>query len=108
MRALFANSGVSNTANGEQGRLDNERSAQLVAARLGCEPSEVLTGSTGVIGNFLPMDLVERGLAEIALSENGGTAFARSIITTDTVHKQTAVSFEAAGRRSMLILPLNL
>jgi glutamate N-acetyltransferase/amino-acid N-acetyltransferase len=99
VRALFANSGVSNTANGEQGRLDNERSAQLAATRLGCEPSEVLTGSTGVIGNFLPMDLVERGLAAVELSEDGGTAFARSIMTTDTVHKQAAVSFEAAGRR---------
>ena len=98
VRALFVNSGVSNTANGEQGRLDNERSARLVADRLGCKPTEVLIGSTGVIGNFLPMDLVEQGIGSIELLEAGGTSFARSMMTTDTVHKQTAVSFEAAGR----------
>lgn len=99
VRALFATSGVSNTANGERGRIDNERCAELTAQRVGCEPHEVLTGSTGVIGNYLNMDLIEGGIRDVALSAEGNTEFARSIMTTDTVHKQTAVSVEAAGRR---------
>lgn len=98
VRAIFANSGVSNTANGERGRIDNERCAQLTAERLGCAPTEVLTGSTGVIGNFLPMEKVEQGIRDAVPSKEGGMWFARSIMTTDTVHKQAAVSFEAAGR----------
>ncbi len=98
VRVLLVNSGVSNTANGEQGRVDNERCAQLTAERIGCAPTEVLTGSTGVIGNFLPMDLVEQGIGAVELLEDGGAAFARSMMTTDTVHKQAAVSFDAASR----------
>ncbi len=98
VRVLLVNSGVSNTANGEQGRVDNERCAQLTAERSGCAPTEVLTGSTGVIGNFLPMDLVEQGIGAVELLEDGGAAFARSMMTTDTVHKQAAVSFDAASR----------
>ena len=98
VRVLLVNSGVSNTANGEQGRVDNERCAQLTAERIGCAPTEVLTGSTGVIGNFLPMDLVEQGIGAVELLEDGGAVFARSMMTTDTVHKQAAVSFDAASR----------
>ena len=98
VRVLLVNSGVSNTANGEQGRVDNEVCAQLTAERIGCAPTEVLTGSTGVIGNFLPMDLVEQGINAVELLADGGAAFARSMITTDTVHKQAAVRFDAAGR----------
>ena len=97
VRALFANSGVSNTANGEQGTRDNERIARLVAERLGIEPGEVLTGSTGVIGINLPMDLVERGIAELDTSPEGGGSFSRSIMTTDTVQKEAAVRFTVAG-----------
>lgn len=97
VRALFANSGVSNTANGEQGTRDNERIALLVAERLGIEPGEVLTGSTGVIGINLPMDLVEHGIAELDTSPEGGGSFSRSIMTTDTVQKEAAVRFTVAG-----------
>lgn len=97
VRALFANSGVSNTANGERGTRDNERIAQLVAERLGVAPLQVVTGSTGVIGINLPMDLVERGIAEVDPTPEGGGSFSRAIMTTDTVQKEAAVRFTVDG-----------
>lgn len=98
VRGLVCNSGNANTVTGEQGTRDCARMAELAAARLGVSPDEILVASTGVIGRLLPMDLVERGIAEVELREDGGFAFARSIMTTDSLEKQCAVRVEAAGR----------
>ena len=98
VRGLVCNSGNANTVTGEQGERDGERMAALAAARLGCDAREVFSGSTGVIGRMLPMEKVERGLAEVTLTADGGPRFARSIITTDTHEKQAAVRVTVAGR----------
>ncbi|RLT42559.1 MAG: bifunctional glutamate N-acetyltransferase/amino-acid acetyltransferase ArgJ [Chloroflexi bacterium] len=98
VRGLVCNSGNANTVTGDQGERDCARMAALAAARLGCDPREILVGSTGVIGRLLPMDKVEHGLAEVALTEDGGLRFARAIMTTDTHEKQAAVRITAAGR----------
>ena len=44
------------------------------------------------------MAKVERGASEITLSRDGGYAFSRAIMTTDTHEKQAALRFEVAGR----------
>ena len=96
-QALVANSGIANTATGEQGVRDAERMTALVAEQIGIDPADVLVGSTGVIGRLLPMDLVEPALTAIELSEDGGTAFTRAIMTTDTVAKHHAVRITVDG-----------
>jgi glutamate N-acetyltransferase/amino-acid N-acetyltransferase len=53
----------------------------------------VLVCSTGVIGHFLPMEKVERGIHAVELSADGGPAFAASIMTTDTRPKHASVRF---------------
>ncbi len=100
VRAVVANSGNANTWTGEQGARDARRMAELAAERLDVAPAAVLVGSTGVIGRPLPMELVERGVAQVELGadEAGATAFARSILTTDTRPKQTARRLHAGGR----------
>lgn len=98
VRGLVCNSGNANTVTGAQGERDGERMAALAAARLGCDPREVLSGSTGVIGRMLPMEKVEHGLAAVTLTPDGGPRFARAIITTDTHEKQAAVRVTVAGR----------
>ncbi|MPZ98213.1 MAG: bifunctional glutamate N-acetyltransferase/amino-acid acetyltransferase ArgJ [Dehalococcoidia bacterium] len=98
VRALICNSGCSNVLNGEQGARDTRRMAELVAERLGVAPEEVLIGSTGVIGRPLPMPLIERGIADVDLRPDGGFAFARAIMTTDTHPKHAAVRFTCDGR----------
>ncbi|MCS7300573.1 MAG: bifunctional ornithine acetyltransferase/N-acetylglutamate synthase, partial [Fimbriimonadales bacterium] len=57
-RAIIANSGNANCLTGEQGERDAQRMAELVAKRLGCEPTQVIVASTGVIGVPLPMNAV--------------------------------------------------
>ncbi|MBR5708601.1 MAG: bifunctional glutamate N-acetyltransferase/amino-acid acetyltransferase ArgJ, partial [Oscillospiraceae bacterium] len=62
-------------------------------------PEKVLVGSTGVIGKRLNIEAVEAGIpvAAKALSPDGSDAAATAIMTTDTVKKDVAVSFELGG-----------
>jgi glutamate N-acetyltransferase/amino-acid N-acetyltransferase len=55
-------------------------------------------GSTGVIGRMLPMPKLEAALATVEVSRDGGYAFSRAIMTTDTHEKQCAVRFTVDGR----------
>ncbi|MCC6235947.1 MAG: bifunctional glutamate N-acetyltransferase/amino-acid acetyltransferase ArgJ [Dehalococcoidia bacterium] len=95
-QAIVANSGCSNTATGEQGERDALRMTALVAAQLGIAEDDVFVASTGVIGRHLPMQLIEPGITSIAVSEDGGAAFARAIMTTDTRPKSHAATFTAS------------
>jgi len=97
-RAVIVNAGVSNVANGPQGRLDAEEMCALAAAKLGIEAREVLVGSTGVIGKPLPMRRIRDGVPAIRLRPDGGHDFARAIMTTDTRPKTMAVRFRGGGR----------
>lgn len=83
LRALVVNSGNANCATGEQGFRDDSRMAELAAARLGLEPEQVLTASTGVIGVPLPVARIERALPGLELDPEVD-AFAEAILTTDT------------------------
>jgi glutamate N-acetyltransferase/amino-acid N-acetyltransferase len=66
---------------------------QLAAQAVGVSPEQVLVASTGVIGQQLPMDRIERGLSDLAarLSDSPDALLnlARGIMTTDTVPKFT-------------------
>ena len=96
-RALVVNSGIANTCVGEQGYEDAQDAAAEAAKHLGLGSDEVLIASTGIIGVELPMALIRAGVARIELSEDGGHALARAILTTDTRPKEGAVSFEVNG-----------
>jgi len=99
VQALVVSSGNANTATGAQGFRDALQMAKLTADRLDLDPSQVLVGTTGVIGRYLPMDAVKRGIAEACagLSPEGGASAARAIMTTDTVPKTHAIEFELDG-----------
>jgi glutamate N-acetyltransferase / amino-acid N-acetyltransferase len=90
-QAIVANSGCANCSVGQQGLDDAIEMAQVTGAKLGIDPYDVVVASTGVIGTFLPMDRITKGIDEIMLAEDGGVDFARSIMTTDTVAKHVAV-----------------
>jgi glutamate N-acetyltransferase / amino-acid N-acetyltransferase len=92
IRAVLVNSGQANAATGRRGIDDAVATSAEAASLLGAEPDEVLPSSTGVIGEPLHVDRMGEampGLVE-ALSTDGGEAFARAIMTTDTVHKQAS------------------
>jgi glutamate N-acetyltransferase/amino-acid N-acetyltransferase len=89
-QAIVANSGCANCATGEQGVQDAIKMAQLTGAKFGIDPHDVVVASTGVIGTFLPMDRIARGIDQMEMSPDGGLDFARSIMTTDTRPKHVA------------------
>lgn len=103
-RAVVVNSGVANAATGARGLDAARRSAEIVAEAVGCPASEVLVASTGVIGQYLPLEPFDVGVpaavAAIAAADSPqehasqGLTAARAIMTTDTVPKHGAVRFE--------------
>ena len=103
-RAVIINAGNANACNGPQGLKDARRMGVLTAEALGVAPATVFVCSTGVIGRPMPMDKIANGVRQAvpALSETGGDAAARAIMTTDTVNKQVALEFEIDGKRVRL------
>jgi glutamate N-acetyltransferase/amino-acid N-acetyltransferase len=84
LRAVVANSGGSNTGDGQRG-IDTARATQVAAAEeLGIEPEQVGVASTGVIAAELPRDKVTNG-ARAAIDALGDSAegLAQAIVTTD-------------------------
>ncbi len=101
-RGVVANSGCANCAVGSQGITDAEEMAAIAAGHAGVGPDEMLVCSTGVIGIELPMALIRSGMGAIQLGRDGGNAFARSIMTTDTRPKSVAVAIDVNGTRVTL------
>jgi glutamate N-acetyltransferase/amino-acid N-acetyltransferase len=90
-QAIIANSGCANACTGARGLNDAERMAARAAEDLGIPKDSVLVASTGVIGQFLPMDKVEAGIDAVVLRALSDGADPRdavhAIMTTDTVPK---------------------
>jgi len=101
LRGVVVNSGNANAATGQRGLDDAGESCRLLASQLGCKPDEVLPFSTGVIGEFLPMEQVAQGIEKAVseLSDDGWEAAAQAIMTTDTQPKGFSHSFEVQGKR---------
>lgn len=78
-----------NVATGAQGHHDAIEVAQRVAARLGCEPTDVVVTSTGVIGRRYPIDRIRSGIDALPdqLTSTDAVRPARGMMTTDTVAK---------------------
>ena len=102
-QAVIVNSGNANTCNadGDQKAL---RMCQLVAEQAGVRAQDVLVGSTGVIGQPLPIEPIEQAASALAgaLSREGGSDAAEAILTTDTCKKEVAVSFHLDGKEVKL------
>ena len=97
-RGVIVNSGCANCSVGEQGLKDAEEMASLAASVTDAAPEDMAVSSTGIIGVELPMGLLRNSVGKIELTRDGGHDFARSIMTTDTVSKEIAVSFSVGGK----------
>jgi glutamate N-acetyltransferase/amino-acid N-acetyltransferase len=101
---VVVNSGNANACNGPRGLEDARAMAARAGELLGVPAQQVLVGSTGVIGQPLPMDKVlpgiERAVAE--LSREGGLDAAEAIMTTDIFAKEAAVTLELGGRETVV------
>jgi len=93
LQAVVVNSGNANAWTGERGMRDAKEMAALAAKGTGTHPRDVAVASTGVIGRYLDMGKVARGIAEAAakLDAEGGGDAAAAIMTTDTIPKEIAL-----------------
>lgn len=98
-QAIVINSGIANSATGEKGIKDARQMADLTASALNIPPSSVIVASTGLIGQFLPVEKISSGIdkAVSSLSKEGGRDAAEAILTTDTFPKHIAVQCKIAG-----------
>ena len=97
LRAAVVNSGNANCATGAQGLADAREMTKLAAELVGCEADDVFVNSTGIIGHYLPMDLLRSAIPQLKPTPDGGADFARSIMTTDTFQKEAVATFETNG-----------
>ncbi len=89
IRAILANTGCANACTGIQGLNDAVRTADHVAEHLHIDPSETVVASTGVIGAYLPVALIEGAIPGLidTLSPYGFESVAQSLMTTDSFPK---------------------
>lgn len=98
-QAVIVNSGNANTCNAD-GVEKAEKMCSLAADALGVDSNDVIVASTGVIGQVLPIEPIEKGVAMMKgnLSKEGGTDAAEAIMTTDTVKKEIAMEMTLGGK----------
>lgn len=98
-QAVIVNSKNANTcnANGEE---IAQKMCDITAQALGIKSEDVIVASTGVIGQPLYIEPIERKMNELVagLSEKNNEECATAIMTTDTVKKEVAVEFEIDGK----------
>jgi glutamate N-acetyltransferase/amino-acid N-acetyltransferase len=93
LRAIVANSKVSNVATGATGVENASRMAAAAAAEIGTTADRVLVSSTGVIGVPLPIDIIERGIRGMSADlQKDPLVGAEGIMTTDTYAKAISLS----------------
>ena len=96
-QAVICNSGNANTCNANGIEIAQQMSA-ITAEALGIDDDDVIVASTGVIGQPLDITPIKNSIGELkeSLGNNSAEA-AEGIMTTDTVQKEIAVSFEIGG-----------
>lgn len=101
--AVIANSKNANTCNAD-GVEKADKMCQLVADEMGIPKEQVIVASTGVIGQVLPIEPIERAVPVLVkeLDYDKNEEAATAIMTTDTVKKEYAVEFEIDGVKCVI------
>lgn len=102
VQAVIINAGIANACTGKQGYDCCVRTAKAASESLNIPENSVLVASTGVIGMQLPVDKITAGVKKLAEQKKdtieAGQIAAESIMTTDTISKQAAVTIEIGGK----------
>lgn len=102
LRGVLINAGNANAVTGAQGLTDAARMAALTEQACGLPANAIFVMSTGIIGEKMAMDKVERGINEAARAIAGeagarGRDAVEAIMTTDTVPKQAFTETTIGG-----------
>lgn len=98
-QAVICNSGNANTCNANGVEIA-KRMCSSLSNSLKVDAKDVVVASTGVIGQPLNIDVIEKGIPDLVknLAENGGSDAAEAIMTTDLAKKEVAVEFTVGGK----------
>ena len=98
-RGLIVNSGNANAFTGKVGQQHVAKTCDAVARSLGCDPTQIFIASTGVIGEFLPIDRITESVVPLhqSLSNEAWRSAAEAIMTTDTFPKVATRSLNIGG-----------
>ncbi|ATP41465.1 bifunctional ornithine acetyltransferase/N-acetylglutamate synthase [Solibacillus sp. R5-41] len=104
MQAMIVNSGNANACTGKQGLADAYEMQQLAAQKLGIDSELIGVASTGVIGEIMKMEPIQKGI-ELLIPDSkleNGIDFAQAIMTTDTVMKNTTYATVIDGKEVLV------
>lgn len=98
-RWLLVNSGNANAGTGPRGLRDARSTCEALGQMVGSEGLKVLPFSTGVIGEYLPVEKIEKALSDALadLEEGHWEQAARAIMTTDTYPKLASQVVNVGG-----------
>ena len=95
LEAVVVNSGCANAYTGKRGLADAITMTEYAGSVLGVKPGHVGVASTGVIGRYLDLPLIEKQCKAVApkigRTPEAEIAIAQAIMTTDTVQKHALV-----------------
>jgi glutamate N-acetyltransferase/amino-acid N-acetyltransferase len=98
LEAVIVNSGCANAYTGKRGITDAAAMTEYAGSALGIKPAHIGVASTGVIGRYLDLPLIQRQCRsvapKIARSPEAEVATAQAIMTTDTIQKHALVERE--------------
>ena len=98
LEAVIVNSGCANAYTGQQGYADAVAMTEYAGSALGISPAHVGVASTGVIGRYLDLPLIQRQCDAIApkldSTPEAEILAAQAIMTTDTFPKHALVAKE--------------
>lgn len=98
LQTIVVNSGVANACTGVQGLDDAYEMRELIAEKFQVPLHYAAVSSTGLIGAHLPMQAIRKGIDQINTDSQRCEQFKTAILTTDTIEKGVAVSFELDGK----------
>ncbi len=88
VKSILVNSGNANTFTGKKGENTVKQIIKFLSKYHKCEPNEIFTASTGVIGEFLDAKLIINSIKNKAIfAKNSWIEAAKAIMTTDTFYK---------------------
>jgi glutamate N-acetyltransferase/amino-acid N-acetyltransferase len=101
VKAIVINSGNANCMTGRQGLKDAREIASRMAKLIKAKADQVLTSSTGIIGELMPMKPMIKGMPKLVngLSKNGLLEAAEGIMTTDSFSKISSRTFTLGGKK---------
>jgi glutamate N-acetyltransferase/amino-acid N-acetyltransferase len=99
-QAVVVNSGNANACTSKRGIRDAEHITRIVADVLKIKESLVVPASTGVIGEYLPVEKIEKAVPNLidGLSHDGLVDMAESIMTTDQFPKYASSRLNVDGK----------